>query len=462
MYKFIVFIIILFRIILVIRTSQFGPDEGIFAVKARQLISCIDEPSQFVSSQVSKTYLNNNIQPCGEIPLVGLEGRLGFPYGPYPTYWLAFLYWITNFNLLTILIINSILFLIPAILLTFCIRNKKLRIWVFLLALTSPLFITFSLQSVWDTPWLMMLATIILYIVLRDKILNYGKISLLGLLLGISLASHIQSLPFAIGVIIFFFLKQRNWRYGAIIIITILLPLIPYFIGLYQVKDSIHPRFRLIASTSKTAPVTLFTSIFRFWGLNSEIIVNHAPVWQMFEVYLSRMSTLVRILLVIVTIIFLYQFRSNFKRDRERLLQLFLVTVIIYFILSFITHAYIEPHEAMMLWWFAPVLIPLLMFRLFPKSARFILAGFVVFNCVSSAVQYIPRLVEGSSNEFPHGPSWWIQDRKVREICNKSSLKAQTIHVSDAYQTNSLLGMTALKNPQCLSSIRFVTDQKPD
>lgn len=367
---------------------------------------------------------------------------------------------ITNYNLIIFLSITSILFILPSFLLSQCIQEKKLKKWVFLLALTSPLFISFSFQSFWDTPWLLIISVIILYIVTRRQKQNYKTAGIIGIFLGISFGSHIQSIPFIAGFIIWYFWKYRDRKKIAAVLITLLITLIPYFVGLYQIRSTLHFRMRISSQILPDAPLVLFTSIFRYWGLNNEFIVNHIPNWQFIEIIIAWVSVIFRILFVLLFIIFLYKTRKNKSELHEPLVSLSLAIIPIFLILSFISHGYTEVHETMMIWWFAPFFIPILIYYFFPKKAKFILSVLIVFNIVAFGIQYLPRLKQGTTILYPHGPSWWMEKKIVEVICANNNQKRTKLLFADhqnTYILHSLLGMIALQNPSCISTVVFST-----
>jgi hypothetical protein len=77
------------------------------------------------------------------------------------------------------------------------------------------------------------------------------------------------------------------------------------------------------------------------------------------------------------------------------------------------------------MWWFAPVILPIVMMQLMPKKAAVCcLSLMVCFNVLTTGIQYAPRLAHGTSAESDayfwsgsQGVSWWM----LRDVVDRIS-----------------------------------------
>ncbi|MBI2617497.1 hypothetical protein HYW55_05150 [Candidatus Gottesmanbacteria bacterium] len=467
-------IIIFFRILLPIRGGQFGPDESFFALRAYQFFHCVHSPEQMVIDPQKRQVIQDLTQPCGELPLKGLVGRLGFFYGPYISYILTILYGLTQFQFFFLFLLTSVLFLMPPLLLAFSLNrvNKHVAnretVWTFLLAITSPLAVKFSLEALWDTPYLMIFATLfvfIFFLTISDKI----KLPFFGLILGTSLASHIQALPFILGSTLYIFTHIREKRITRIFLFVFffLLPLFPYLLSLFFARNSLSFRFRVVGQENVLPNIVLLLSgIFRFFGMDYPLPALSDWLNVSYFLSITFLTICIRLSIFLLTILFLW--RSYQKKENiSPIISLIAHIIVFYLPLSLITNLSSHPQEYMMTWWFFPVIAPIVLYHSFRRKIANILLGiFLVLNILTIILQYTPRLIKGTQLVYPHGPSWWVLQQTSRDLCEIAQTYRNTfgeplfVTISQSppeknYHTYSFISMIAIRHPDCVSNIRF-------
>lgn len=469
----IILIIILFRILLPLRIGQFGPDEAFFALRANQFFRCTINPAQMVTNTIQKQVLNNLIQPCFQLPSRGLVGRLGFFYGPYISSVLLMLYGITHFLFPLLFVLTGIVFAVLPFLLAVSLKNSKEHFsqtslfWVFILGITSPLTITYSLVPLWDTPYLLLFSTLIICTFLSHLKWKIKDV-LIGTLLGISLASHIQALPMVLGWVVYYFIRQGFGEKKRIFLIltSIIIPLLPYLLTLFLARNSLVPRLRIIGQEQTVPNIVLSISgIYRFFGMDYPFSTS---IWKPIiplAIILVWITLSILLLFFFFTLFYLWNRRGSNRKNS--LIKFIGITSIIYLFFSFFTNMADHPQEYMMTWWFVPVLAPFILFFLFPKKIAHVILGILVaINILTIGIQTLPRIISGTETSYPNGPSWWMIENIAYKLCQETGGKSTNVFISrsppeDSYVTYSLVSMISIQHSNCTAFIRFV-DRRED
>ncbi len=464
-----IILIIFFRILLAVRSAAFGPDESLFALRAVQYTRCIDDPTKIVRNLKAEDNIKETLQDCHKLPLLGLTGHLGIAYAPFLNYWLIFNYWLFNFHLSIIFFVLSLIFLSSAFLLAISLNNS---FWVLILSLTSPLLIYFSLTPLWDTPWLIFISSLILFLSQLKKPHLYTEF-IISILLGISLTSHIQALPFVLGFLIWRLTQKQVKRLSLLTsLVGIVVSAGPYFLKLILDGSLFNLHLRISGQENVTPDIlTTFLSIFRFYGIHTQEIINKTGPWFSLEKFFSYLTIGILSAMLILTIIYFY---ISFKKRNSLhpLAVLFLISSLIYIPISWLTNSASQPQYGMMIWWFAPIMFPLVIFGLFPKNlSKIFIILLVLFNIFSLFIQYKDRIGYGTGIGFPLGPSWWMQKNIDQKLCslaaNKYDSKNQklTVKVQQELKDGEALPLTLsaliyMDFPDCATKILFVVPAK--
>ncbi len=468
--------VIVFRIYLIIFTSQFGPDESIFALRAIQFLRCEFALEKMMANTPHEPIVKELLPHCKILPTYGMPGHLGIPYGPLPNYLLIFLYWIFDFNFVMILLVISVVSISAPFLLYFSLNYTSERLiknrddnkkWVLLLALTSPLSIIFSLRSFWDTPWLIPLSSLIIFLSQKENLFWFKEL-IIGLLLGIAFASHIQVIPFILGFIIWHLILFKPNITRSILLLSGILMSSGYYI-LNLLLDgkifSFHPKIRGQENMYPNI-VSLLTGYFKFFGVHSHEIINSANPILNIEISLSKITTGLLLFFIFLLVIFLKRYIHRLD-ELHPLIFLAGILLLIYLPIYWFTNAAAQPQYGMMLWWIAPVLIPYLVFGVFSKRlGTTIMSLLVMFNLVSIVVQYKDRIIYQTNLGSALGHSWLDQRRIARQICksvNTFRLEKSTrvvIGVAPSIPNGSALTLSlptliAMENPDCTKKVLF-------
>ncbi len=447
-------IIIFLRIVLPLRIGMFGPDESTQALEAQSILK------------------------GASIPLCGVVvGSFGIPYGVYATYFTAFIYGITGFNLGWSLFIASIIALSAPFFLALYVPSKENRFWTFLFALTSPLAIHYSFCGLWSIPVLIPLSAIVLYIGRPSSPQKIWKEFLIGLFLGIGLGIHPQTLPFVAGIFVWRILVTRRKAAVFSLIMGIFLAALPYLIGLWQTRGiwqlTLSPR----AYPPERSIISFFvylSSLFRFWGVHSR--VHMFPP----RTFLYVIESILAVLTVLIAILLIYRGAKCFWKtgrkhfSTENPLFPALLCAAFYMPFAFVTNTGFQPQNGMALWWFAPLVIPPIITAIFPKRAAISALWYLIaFNLIIVAVQYTPKVINGTDAYFAYGqgPSWWAYEEVVSDIYmkvnNQRSSQGDTIVEMSGNPYNEriryiLANLMKLRHPDCAKQVQFIwSDTSP-
>lgn len=391
-------VLVLGRAALAAWAGQFGPDEAILAARAREMLA-------------------------GEVfPLFGLVGNRGVPYGPYPTYFLGAIYGLTGFHLGAALVVFSQLLVASCALLAWGVRRLGAPLWTLLLALSSPLQITYSL-ALWDNTFLIPLSAAVIGLLSERG--GRGRELLIGVLLGVCLAVHLQAVPFAAGVWLWIAWDRRRVRPVAQVTGGALAALAPYALGLWAVREQLAPSLRRVDEVGVVPNLPLLaSSVFRFIGAQPVGRISVGGMALFLEDRLVQISVVAWGLLLAAACTYLWLRRRELKSG---LLAPLLVCIACYMPFTAATNA-VLPNYSQSFWWVAPVLAPVVLSGLLPRRwAGACLALLVGLNLLTTAVQHSQRAQYGSTAELTTlateagtlglGPSWWTQQETVEELC---------------------------------------------
>ena len=442
--------VILYRLILPIRAGQFGMDESELAVRAGALLK-------------------------GEyFPLIGLWGTRGVPYGPYPTYFYTLLYGLTGFHWGWAFLILNLLFLASAFLVAASVKPHAFSMWTLLLALTSPVAIYHSMM-LWDNPLLIVTSALILYLARPEAARGNWRDFVIGILLGVSLGIHLMALPFIAGVVVWRILVVKQLKAVLALGLGFVISIVPYVLGLWQVRELLAIVARRAADPSMDL-WSLPTSLFRFWGLHPfQFFVNVNGPFLWLEQQLGHVTLGVILALLLLTGYVIWKACVHRSLPRKSLLTAFLLCAAFYLPFAFITNSSHLLTHANAIWWFAPVVIPIVVLQVFPgRAGPAILSCLVSFNVLVTAVQCAPRMITGTSAEsidrwgYGLGASWWMQEITAREICAEAERQVQRqgldmilVKLADVkYIAWSLPNLIKVKYPDCFAKIKWAPNSQ--
>lgn len=440
-------VVMLWRLALPIRAGQFAGDESELAVRAGALLR------------------------GGTIPLLGLWGTRGVPYGPYPTYFYTFLYGLTGFHLGWSFLVLGLLFLASCFLLAASVRAYGSSTWTLLLALTSPVAIFFSMM-LWDNPLLIVTSALTLYLAIRAPDTCWKPFGI-GLVLGVSLAIHLMALPLVAGIFVWQVFVARRLKPALPLGVGIVIPLLPYLLGLWKVRDLLTPGFRRVVDPDIDL-LSLPTSLFRFWGLHPfPPFANVGGTPLRLEEALGYLTLGITLVLIAMTchVIWNSYIRSTLSRDSP--LTALLIVAGFYLPFAFVTNSSHLLSHANAVWWFAPVVIPIVVRQVFPgRAGTTVLSSLVACNIVAAPVQWAPRMIVGTSAEtinqwdYGLGASWWMQEGVARDIRTEADREVRSrradlvlVKLADVKNINSSLpNLFKVKYPDDFSRIKWVPE----
>jgi len=465
-----------FRIILPIHTGQFGPDEALFALRAKQISNCLPHPEKMIGPKSSQQVVIDLVPPCGKIPLKGLMGRLGVSYGPYLSYWLTFLYLITNFNLSFIFLISSLLFILTAFFIAESVsKQRKTFLWisVFLLSFTAPLMVTFSLNALWDGPWLIHLSALIIYLSTRTHNKKVIDFIVIGSLCGIAIGSHIQTIPFVFGFGIWLYLRTNNKKALLPFYFGLLLFGVPYlFKMVFSIGKIITHTHTFLQNKNITDLFLNFGYFLRFIGLHPYSLINTSNSLLLKLEFLFAWSSVgVQCVLLFTYIIYIYYYyKHSLRKTNDQILKLITILIVVYAPLALIGTIGREPQESMMIWWIGPVLLAFFISKVHSFKIKWALLTIVVFFQISlSFMQYLPRLYQKYYLSYPHGPNYQTYQIISRQICTIVKKQGRSYRINIAIDStipkHQLLflimpAITAITDSDCTTKIKFVEKQQ--
>lgn len=428
--------VIVYRLVLPIRAGQFGPDESLFLVRAQSIVR------------------------GDSLPLVGLSGNYGMFYGPYPSYFFAAAYGVTGFSLGRVFLISSTLLLTAPLLLAAAARRMRHTTWIFLLALTSPLAIYFSVLGLWDTPLLIPLSALILYVARPGTQIRTWREFAIGSLLGISLGVHLQVIPFVAGISTWRFLLTRRKRPILALVSGMFVAVLPYLLGLWQIRDQLSPSLgRSGEEALAPDPWALLTSLFRFWGGHPGVRINSNSWFLGAEVLLAQVTFGLIIVLLLMSAYYIWRSRGKLP-SIENPLTAFALCAAFYVPFAYITNTGSGNQYGQTLWWFAPLVIPIVVMGVLPrKAAAVCLSLLVAFNLVTTSVEYLPRLRNGTGIEWGHGPSWWMQEQVVADLHREVERRGGQITIVELackYCDYTLDALIEVKHPDIAHQVGLV------
>lgn len=439
----------LFRLLLPVWSGQLGPDESDMALRVKE-------------------FLNG-----GPLPVINTMGSRGVPSGPYPLYIMAILYGLTQFNFSLTFLLTSSLFVGSAFILTGAVSSEKKKVWVLLFALTSPLHIYFTMMGLGDGVWVIPLSALVLFLNARKDVgsiwleLTIGW--LLGVLLGIGLAVFILPL----GVVAARLFVYRRLRVAFGLFLGLALGISPYAVGLWANRFNISLRLLNPAEESISPRLTdIPLGVFRFFGQQAETRINGAGTWFFAEDLLSKSTEVILVVLFLASVVYLY---FNWKRTIASVGALtFLTCTALYIPFGWITNSLYRNYTGYMVWWIAPIVIPTVVLWLIPRRAGFVsLSLLVIFNLTTIAIEYTPRIVNGTqaSYAYGHGPSWWAYEEVAASLCaelsnQKPKQSITTIEMAGEPWNERirfiLANLIKLKHPDCAQRVQLIwSDSTP-
>ncbi|MDO8498059.1 MAG: hypothetical protein Q7S61_05970 [bacterium] len=462
---------ILFRILLPVRSGQFSQDEALFALRANQILHCVPHPEQMFVGEGDKNIFIQQIPPCGKLPLKGLFGGLGVSHGPYPTYWLTLLYFLTSFHFSLVFLFASICFIGASYLIAQSMRLKSSSfLWrsIFLLSLTSPLMVSFTNVALLDTSWLIVLSALCIYISMQMWKKEWLRYLFLGCLNGLAIGSHIQSLPFIIGFSVWLYLKTKKKKWMIPFLLGFILLGGPYLLMLLLSVNKIlaysHPFLKSNAWFDIFLNIGVFT---RFIGAHPFFIVNKSNViLSRIELSLAVISIFTQVTLFI-GVVYLYVRKRKLEQAIHPLYSLSFYIILAYAPIVLLSGIGRAVHETMIIWWSGPVLASFVMYYFSKKWREIILSLFVIFQLLIVGIEYLPRLHYGTSVYDMHESSYWIYENVVKKIClstNRQSILVSLDKTLPYRERLSLIlpSMIAIRYPDCVSRVRFTYEKKAD
>lgn len=317
----------------------------------------------------------------------------------------------------------------------------------------------------------MLISTVVFFFVF-SRVLTEGKIALVGLLLGLALASHIQALPFALATLVYCIgkINGKKIRKIMILISSFIAPLIPYIISLILAGNSISPNLRIPGEEYIFPNLLLtITSVYRFYGTDYFPFIPVQKLWQEIAIFLLSITLFIRVFMYSLTV---WSLRKKIGEQSCEVVNFIFFVFLVYFPISLLTNMANHPQEYMMTWWFFPVAAPILIFRYFPrKISRILLITFLTINISIISFQYIPRLIHRTGLTYPHGPSWRMIENLSDRLCQltvKSSGEREITRITitqsppeNSSLLYSLTVMIAITHPECVEKIRF-SDNKEE
>jgi hypothetical protein len=178
------------------------------------------------------------------------------------------------------------------------------------------------------------------------------------------------------------------------------------------------------------------------------------------------------LLLLIGTIHFWKSGRKHLSSSNP--LVPFLLCAAFYLPFAYITNTGFQPHNGMALWWFTPLVIPPVIMAVLPKRTAIGALWFLIaFNLITIAIEYTPRIVNGTQASFAygHGPSWWAYEEVASTVCaevnNQASGRGSTIVEMSGDPWNEriryvLANLIKLKHPDCAQRVQLTwSDTSP-
>lgn len=478
--RFFIILLALFigcRMILPFFFGQFGPDEGLFALRAYQWVKCSPSLTGMVGDTSASSVIKDLIPPCGTLSLKGLVGRLGISYGPYLSYWLDFLYTVTGFNLAVLYALSGTVFILPAFILAKVVKDNNpfpekeeaMYITVFLLSVTSPLAVYFSLMPLWDTPWLIFFSVLLLFFGMKAA--KSGSIAnlVLGLGVGMVLVSHLQTIPFITGFVVWDLFTVRQRRKFFIFLSGVILTSGFYFARLFTVTEKFMVGILdLNSNRNYWNIISSLGNLFAFWGNSQFTASSPSIVLSRVQASLSFISTCMGIFMAMLLGYCFFRNRRRFV-SFPPLLQLSFFILAVYIPFNLITGASSEMHENMSLWWFAPLMMVYLVRMLFEdRTAKKILSTLVLFNVIAVAAYLVPAVIDQSGRgQLVPGINWRAQKEAVLSVCGRGQISYRGKQYAYIDTTNphkhmlslSLPAMVLLTDPSCARNTVFTDEE---
>ena len=439
---------VLFRLLAPIWMGQFGPDESLLVLKIKDIFN------------------------GAPVPLVNWMNTHGLYNGPYPIYFLMFIYTISQFNLGLALFQTGVLYVLSSFLVAAAVPPGKIRIWVLLFALTSPLHFYFSLMGLGDGIFLIPISALVLFLHSQKRagvLYNF----LIGALLGMAAGVHITASFLVAGISLSRLFIYRSIRTILGLCSGFVLGVLPYAIGLWVNRSAMSPSL-VRPGDENTSPllVDIPRALFRFLGQQAQVRINGTGVLLTAEDLLAQATLVFAVFLFLISVAFLC-YRWKEIASSPTLTAVFLCAAF-YIPFGWFTNTLLLTYGGHAIWWIAPIVIPAIILWLVPgKVGPLCLSLIVIFNLATLVIQYTPRIVNGTqaSYAYGHGPSWWAYEEVAASLCaevsnQKPKQGITTIEMAgDPWNERIrfiLANLIKLKHPDCAQRIQLIwSDSTP-
>jgi hypothetical protein len=430
------------RLVVAILGGLFGPDESTLMLLASRVLN-------------GQTF-----------PLLGLHGNHGMPYGPYPTYFYALLYGLTAFDFRWSFGLFSLLLILSGLAVAESVASEGCRLWTFIFALTSPLAIWWSF-CLWDNTLLILTSALVLYLGSGTTSQSPWREFVIGLLLGISLAIHLQAIPFVLGIALWRIVVARRLASVVALAVGAAMAVSPYALGLFKVRGNLALLMRSGNPGEPVGePLALVTSLLGFWGSSSRIPLSFGSGRSAIATaaVLPRIASVLAVVLVILCAWYLVRRALRHELAFESPLTALILCALCYLPFAAITNsASTGSHfRAQAIWWFAPVAIPVAVLGLWPQAGRAMLVPLVLFNLVASSGQF------GAVRQATLS-RWRVVDQAAEDLCAAVSAtrheKANAVVTVRAlpridYIHAILPNVLGAKYSECLAHIEWISSEQ--
>lgn len=400
------------------------------------------------------------VQGCGQLPFVSLQSRLGLYFSPFILYWFIFLYWITNFNFFLVDIINSSLLLFSFFLFYQTIKKEvKFSKYILLLALVSPLTISFSLME--NMSWLIFFSSVVFFLLKPGNKNIILRQLILGIVLGIAVSSHIQFIPLLIAVFIWQYIRLKKFKPLAVLGLGIFFPVLFYLLMFLSTGKIEHIRFHVDNFTPLWLHLILaFNYIFRFNGIHPMMIINSSVPLKNIETVIAYIFMILNFVLSVL----FFKKIGNFKSD-PWFIQLIYVVSLVFLPLGILSNGGSEAHENLIYWWFTPLILGFVLVKYFSKPAKIIFSAIIAINLGLSLIQYSPKIFFSSINDI-HGPSLIATLNSIDRLCervDRSEKNRLSIYLDRTslhpLSLHAIPAITIVRNTTCAEKISFTYEK---
>jgi hypothetical protein len=336
-------------------------------------------------------------------------------------------------------------------------------------AVTSPLAILWSFV-LWDNTLLILTSALVLYLGCRPTGPSLGREFAIGLLLGISLAIHLQAIPFVVGIVCWRIAIAK--RLGSVVALAggAALAVLPYAFGLLQVRRQLTLSLRSGHTEPVGEPLALVTSLLGFWGAHSRVALSFGPRPYAVTAAAALRGVTSAVAVVLVMLIAWYLARRALQRELALASPstALMLCALCYVPFALITNSASTGghYRAQAIWWFAPVAIPVAMLGLWPRAGPLALVTLVAVNLVASAGEIRFMLSETTPVRLAR---WRVVEQVAEELCGAVNTtrqeKATAIVTVRAlpriwYIQGTLPNLLGAKYRECLAQIAWAPSEE--